>query len=81
VLVRVRPLEQVALMLVEVTVAGKKPVAHRALDSKRAHRDEAPSISDEHRFGVFSAVDQERVDRPGDEANDVAVLADQILQG
>jgi hypothetical protein len=30
---------------------------------------------------VFGAVDDERIDRPGDEADDIAVLGDQVKQG
>jgi hypothetical protein len=55
-------------------------VAHGPFDRERAHGDKIPGIPDQHRLDVLGPVDQERVDWSGDEANDIAVFADQVLQ-
>jgi len=76
----VGPLQQLALVVVKIPMTGEQPLAHGALDSERADRDETPGILDQYRLDVFGAVNQECVYGSGDEANHIAVFAHQIEQ-
>jgi hypothetical protein len=77
---RIGALQQLALVVVKVAVAGEKPLAHGALDGEGAHGNEAPGVPDEHRLDVFGPVEQKRVYRSGNEPNDIAVFTDQVEQ-
>ena len=76
----VRCVQQIALVVVELTVTGEQPSPQRAFDAEWSDRDKAPCIADEDSFHVLDTVDRKRANGAVDETHHVAILGRQVKQ-